>query len=46
MDKTEFFKSTSILFLIAILFSPTSSKIWILFLSIGLIFGVAWFFRE
>jgi len=45
MDKTEVLQGLAGLFLIAVLFTPISSDLWIYFLGAGITFGAVWFSR-
>ncbi len=45
MDKTGVFGVVAAIFLLSVLFFPTGEKFAYWILIIGLIFGVAWFFR-
>ncbi|MBL7058971.1 hypothetical protein ISS08_00775 [Candidatus Pacearchaeota archaeon] len=45
MDKTQTLKLFSVMSLLIILFTPLDSQIWKLFLSLGIVLGLAWFVR-
>jgi len=46
MERKTLFGSLSILFFGMILFLPLDSKVWIYFMILGIIFGIAWGIKE
>jgi len=43
MKKIDVYKGLAVLLLLAILFTPQHSKMWVYFLIPGLVFGTLWF---